>query len=231
MGAFVQSRSVDAGNVSSAALTFNSSTVSGNLATVAIQVGEQDDVVTSVTDNKGNTYTRRSFQPSTGAEAAVYIYDAKNIVGGASHQITVTLSTAKNLRFAIHEYSGADTTSPFDQVADDFGNSTTLSSGNLTTTQAMELLFCAGITRDGRTFTPDGTFTQREVIPAAANTRLVTQDRMVTAIGTYAGTFTLNSSNPWACALVSYKDSGVGHILFGQSASRGVGQGTFRGAH
>jgi hypothetical protein len=67
-------------------------------------------------------------------------YYAKNISGG-SITITVTLGSTFATDVRAYEWQGLDTAAPLDQATGATGASTTQSSGNVTTTQARELVF------------------------------------------------------------------------------------------
>ena len=78
------------------------------------------------------------------------IYYAKNVTGGSSF----TVSSSVGGSVSAHEYSGVATTSSLDVSAHQTGSSTTVTSGNATSTLAGELYFGVGwsiITNDGWT--------------------------------------------------------------------------------
>ena len=100
--------------------------------------------VSSITDSKGNTYTR-AVGPTAGTALTQSIYYAKNIAAG-SNTVTVTFNkTAAYPDVRVLEYSGADKTNPLDVTAGASG-SADRNSGTATTTSANEMVFGAGMT-------------------------------------------------------------------------------------
>jgi len=97
----------------------------------------------------------------------------------------------------IHEYSGADTSSPLDKDACNPQASVTnatnaVTSGNITTVSAKELLFGWG-NPDNGTLSAGTNFTLRQVSASGG----VTEDRIVTSTGTYAATETDNCDDTY----------------------------------
>jgi hypothetical protein len=109
--AHVQNASVEGGSLAaSQTATFGSSTSSGNLVAVTVAWGNSGgQTAPTISDNKGNTYTKLKEQSATASDA-VAIYVAKNITGGASHQVTATSNGGTAfISMGIIELSGADT--------------------------------------------------------------------------------------------------------------------------
>jgi hypothetical protein len=96
-------------------LSFLSSTTTGNLLIAVVHTNV--NTVTSVTDNKGNTWTLfRSLVNYVGSWSQ-YIYYCANAVGGATHTVSVNENaTGWNNFTAIHEFSGAAITSPIESA-------------------------------------------------------------------------------------------------------------------
>lgn len=96
-------------------VTYTSATTTGNLFVAVIQC----DVITinSVTDNLGNTWTLyRSIINYTGSWSQ-YIFYCANATGGVSDIVSVnTSATGWDVYAAIHEFSGAATSSPIEQA-------------------------------------------------------------------------------------------------------------------
>jgi hypothetical protein len=98
----------DTGNqTSTAALsdtaTFAGDTVSGRgvIVVFALKDGKR---VSTLTDNKGNTYTRVGFAVDV-SDAVVEMWYAQQITGGASHTLTVTYDAAANCVWGAIEVS------------------------------------------------------------------------------------------------------------------------------
>lgn len=137
------------GGSASLSVTFSSSTTSGNLIVVAF-AWDSNGTVSSVTDNKSNTYSAAgSVANNTNSSTSCMIYYAKNISGGASHQVTVTISASTTIRVAVAEYSGADTAAPLDQSAVGTGNTSSMVTSSVTLSANNELLACIGMISDG----------------------------------------------------------------------------------
>jgi hypothetical protein len=93
--------------------------------------------------------------------------------------------------------------SPFDRGTSASGNSSSASSGAVTTTTANELLFGAGTT--GGVFSAAGTdFTSRIItVPNGG----IGEDRLVTAIGSYAATAILSAPSFWVMQVATFKSA------------------------
>lgn len=115
-------------NPSSVALTFTSTTKQGNF----IFVGATTDTasttaVSAISDNFGNVYTK--IAGTIAGTGSIHRWYAKNIVGGASHAVTLTLTGTPDINVIVAEYSGVDRGSPLDVSAVATGSSTAVSSG------------------------------------------------------------------------------------------------------
>jgi hypothetical protein len=173
----------------------------GNLNAVAIQLSGTTNTVSSVTDSAGNTYTK-AIGPVRGSTATVYIYYAKNIASSAAGN-EVTVTTGSNTSYVwidLSEYRGLDTTSPVDGTpASGSGSTTAVATGSVTTTHACDVLYSATVT--------DGVVTA-----TGTNYRMrnqgwgnVVEDRVVSTTGSYTGTMTQQSTDPYVSALVAFK--------------------------
>lgn len=199
--AFVQSKTFPGNASTPNSVGFTNNVATGNSIIVATRNSTGSPSV-NVSDSLGNIYTEIGTTQTTPGGANLRLFYAKNIIGG---KCTVTLSWAggSSNRAQMAEYSGCDTTSPLDQTAKSSGTSTTPSSGNITTTVADELLFCAVATDGGNTFTAGTSFNLREV---AGDVAVQIEDRIVSATGTYAGTMTLTGGSAgWAAIVASFK--------------------------
>jgi hypothetical protein len=199
--AYVQHNAVDRGSTNPGTITFNSSSVSGNLIVVSFTLDRTDRTVTSITDNKSNSYTL-ALGPTDITNWRAYTYYASNITGGGSAiTITITLSGATNAYFEIFasEFSGLATASPLDQTSSATGTSTAINSGAKTTTQAAELIYGYAENNDNPHVTPP--LVQRENL----NNNFGTADRTVTATGTYSVAGTLDSAADWHCHMLTFK--------------------------
>ncbi len=175
----------------------------GNTNIVAISWYSTSATITSVTDNKGNTYQLAA--PLTHSSSMYQaIYYAKNInpAAAGSAIVSVTFSTAVQYPdIRVLEYSGIDTVNPVDATSSATGSGN-VTSGNITTTKPTELLFGAGATSG--LFTAPGTgYTQRIITNPDGD---IAEDRVVTSVGTYSATAT--QSGDEVMQIVAFKAAG-----------------------
>ncbi|MDQ2901392.1 MAG: hypothetical protein M3Y07_16580, partial [Acidobacteriota bacterium] len=104
------------------------------------------------------------------------------------------------------EYGGLSKTSPLDQTAHAQGGGSTPNSGaTATTVSANELVFAgAGFpySYSGTAAAGGGYALQQQ---DTATSRSVDEAEIVTATGSYAGAFNLNSSANWSAVLATFK--------------------------
>lgn len=165
---------------------FTSSVGNTNLIVVPVLIETDAETVSSVTDNKSNTYSQACAITRTGA-TRLEIWYAQNVTGGSSFTITVNV-TGGHKCISIHEYSGVATSNAFDAQA----TALSTDSGNVTTAVDDELLFGFG-----DRFTTVGAsgsgYTQRENF--AFNFGHATQDKLAGAAGTYNSTWANTQSS------------------------------------
>jgi chitodextrinase len=126
-------------------LTFPSSTVAGDLILVGFDF-DTNSTPSSVTDSQGNVFIEVGSQLTSPGGARSRVYFAKNIKGGPD---TVTINLSANsgwIELYLTEYSGVDKTNPVDAQAGASGNPGAVSSGNVTTTMAGDVIYgyCVG---------------------------------------------------------------------------------------
>jgi hypothetical protein len=189
---------------SSVAVAFPSTQTAGDLNVVAVGWGDTTSSVGSVTDSKGNTYTR-AVGPTTTTGLSQSVYYAKNIAAG-SNTVTVTFNQAAAYPdVRILEYSGLDPSTPLDVTAAAVGSGTSASSGSATTTAANELIFGAGSTA-GVAYTGAGTGFSARIINNFGN---IAEDKTVSSTGSNSATAP-NSSGNWVMQMATFKGSGQG---------------------
>lgn len=165
---------------------------------------------TSITDSLSHTYLDSIpiFQTNGGTSQALGIQQyAANITGGTVN-FTITGSTTILPTIVCKEISGVLTTGVLDQTnyEDTATGSTGLSSGNITTTQASEILLGGGVLSDcagsSCTFAATAGWSEDENIPFTPGSEmgLISASRVVSSTGTYA--FSYNGSESQAGALV-----------------------------
>lgn len=200
---FVQGRSneITTGTVNN--LAFTNTNATGNLSVVYVLWGNTSAV--TITDSAGNAYAAAGPRTSwgTGNGWSSQTFYAKNIAAGAN---TVTATFSANIsstssKFGIiyiHEYAGIDKTNPLDVAITATGTTSAMSSGTITTTNANDLIFGGGGSKNTVTAAGSG-FTNR--MNTYGNR---TEDRTVTTTGSYAATATQNS-NLWVMDMVAFR--------------------------
>ncbi len=187
-------------------LAFGSPSTSGNLIVVGVKWGDQTISVSSITDNKGNTYTSAVGPTNwSGTAKRAQVFYAKDIVGGGSPiTITVTLSATPTSSFYIFqlEYADADLNSPLDVTSAAIGTSLSLSSGTVTNNYANELIFGFAIADTG-TLSAGSGYTARSTL----NGNLVEDQTEVTP-GPIAAMATNSVSSNWFMQMATFRPGG-----------------------
>jgi glucose/arabinose dehydrogenase len=185
---------------------FSSSVTNGNLISVWIWYNSNARAVSSVTDTKGNTYTR-AVGPTTGTGAMSNwrqeIWYAKNVTGGTSLAVTATFNGTFSAEKAItaHEYSGLDIANPIDATTSAVTTGTNGSTAAIATHFANDLVFGTAL-MEGSATAGSG-FTRRSSIM-----NNVTEDKIASTIGAYAVSVT-NSSQVTILGMVAFKATGA----------------------
>jgi glucose/arabinose dehydrogenase len=200
--AFVQARASEINSGSTNSRAFNSPNTAGDLIVVYVIWNNTGAVTFS--DSRGNSYASATARITWGGNWSAQVFYAKNVLGG-SNTVTATFGTAITSfgTMYIHEYSRLDKVNPVDVTASAIGSTAAMSSGNVTTTNANDLLFAPGasinnVNQGGTGYTTRST---------AFGNR--TQDRTVTTTGSYAGTARQNG-NAWVMQLVAFRaDAGT----------------------
>ena len=195
----------------SIAVTFASASTSGNLIVVHVDWDNQARSVTSVTDNKGNTYARISGPTNwNGANYRAELWYAYNIIGGGGAiKVTATLSGAPTsfTQMYISEYSGIlSVADPLDKSAVATGATLAVSSGFQTTTYNHELIYGASIGASGN-LTKGGTFTLR----SGANNNII-EDKNAAGTGSFDANFTSASGN-WIAQMATFISTSSNFLL------------------
>ncbi len=199
--AFVQSNSgpatIQASNTT-VAVTYPVAQTAGDMNIVVIGWGDTTSTISSVTDNKLNSYTL-AVGPTTGTGLRQSIYFAPNIAGGST---TVTVKFNQAAAYPdvrILEYSGLDPSAPLDKTVGAAGTGTAANSGSVSTTAASELIFGAGTS--GSSFTTAGSGFTTRMINLYGN---IAEDKTVNATGSYNATAT-DRSGVWAMQVATFR--------------------------
>jgi hypothetical protein len=189
-------------------VTYTAAQAAGDLNVIAVGWNDSTATVSSVTDTKGNVYTRAVGPTAISGLESQSIYYAKNIAAAAAgaNSVTVTFSVAAAFPdIRILEYNGADPTNPVDVTAAASGDSATSSSGAVTTTNATDLIFGANIVQTSTTGPGTG-FTSRMLTSPDGD---IAEDEMVTATGSYSATAALTSGQ-WIMQMVAFRTPASG---------------------
>jgi hypothetical protein len=180
----------------------------GNLLVVFVGLVSSTATVSSIADTAGNTYTYVASIVYS-AYYRIECWYAKNITGNANNVVTVTYSASVTYRtITVDQYSGCDPSAPLDQYNTGSGNSAAPTTGNITTTSADEVLV-AGVHLDAnKTITAGANYTKRTLTDPAPSFG-ASEDRIVSATGTYNATFSLNSAAGWVIIVASFKAAAV----------------------
>ncbi|MDD1670920.1 MAG: DUF2341 domain-containing protein, partial [Methanomicrobiales archaeon] len=199
--AYVQSKSQRFPNGMTAAITLPGTSIAGDLMILNILFSPQSLSVSSVSDSKSNAYTLIAGPTNVGGWGKGYTYYAKNIAGGDTITIIVTLSggfTSGVFDLFALEYSGVNTASPLDQTSVGTGNSTALDSGSKTITSAPSLIY--GFGADDGTCLADSPYTNREILHGQC-----AADQTVSSTGSYHVTATQNIIGQWFLQMSTFK--------------------------
>jgi hypothetical protein len=189
-------------------VVYTSAQTAGDLNVVVVGWNDSTATVTSVQDSKGNVYTRAVGPTIVSGTLSQSIYYAKGIASAAAGTNTVTVSFSAAAAYPdirILEYFGADPNNPVDVTAANSGNSTSSSSGAVTTTNANDLIFGANIVTS-LTSGPGTGFTSRILTSPDGD---IAEDQMVSTTGSYSATAPL-SSGVWIMQMVAIRASGAG---------------------
>src|SRR5262249_46805707 len=172
------------------------------------------------TDSAGNTYTidvnATNGSGTNGVRAALF---SARVTAAIPTGGTITVPHPSDDRRAMNgmRAAGARSPHPVDQTAAGAGTGPAVSSGNVTTTVADELLVgaVAAESKKDTLLVPGAGFTQLQS-ENSGNSGNQTDNvttyaiyRIVNAIGTYAGGGTLTQSRLWAVPFAAYKASPV----------------------
>jgi hypothetical protein len=203
--AVVQSTNAMGSAVTLVQSAFPSANTGGNLILALVRMSSTSQTVT-VTDSAGNVYSDAVAQIQTSDGHQLHLFYAKNIAGG-SNTVTATFSATNNHPWlAIYEYRGLSATSPLDRTSAAQGTSTVVSSGSTPVTSSANELVFAGLglpSGYSGTVTVGSGFVLGE--QSTSTSPGATETALVTATGSYAGTFALSSSTNWSALVATFK--------------------------
>jgi hypothetical protein len=203
--ALVQSANAMGSGVISVQAAFPGANTAGNLILAFVRISTTSQTVT-MTDTAGNVYAEAVGQTQTSDGHQLHLFYAKNVAGGAN-TVSATFSGTNNHPWlAIYEYRGLSATSPLDRTSAAQGTAAAVSSGATGITSSANELVFAGV---GLPSSYSGTETAGTgFILGQKNTSTspgATESALVTATGSYAGTFALNSTTNWSALVATFK--------------------------
>jgi hypothetical protein len=184
-------------------VTLSQAQIAGNLNVVVVGWNDASATVASVTDTKGNIYTRAVGPTILPGMMSQSIYYAKNIAAAAAGANTVTVRfniPAFYPDIRVVEYSGLDKVNPVDVAAVGMGSGSPSASASVTTTNANNLLFGAN-TVSAVTLGAGAAFTTRTITLPNGD---IAQDRVVTSVGSYSSTAPVDAGS-WVMQIVAFK--------------------------
>jgi hypothetical protein len=205
----LQANAVEGMAVRSLSVAFPSANTQGNLIIAFVRMSTTGQTVT-LTDSAGNPYALAVTQAQSTDGHQVYVFYAKNIVGGAN-KVTATFSSTNNHPWlAIYEYNGLSATNPLDQTAHAMGAGAGANSGaTATTTSANELIFAAtGLPAGYKgTVTPGSGYVLLQ--QDTGTSRGANEAVVMSSTGSYSGTFSLGPGTNWSAVVATFAPAGT----------------------
>jgi fibronectin type 3 domain-containing protein len=180
---------------------------SGNLNVVVVGWNSATGQVASVTDTRGNPYTR-AVGPTAAGFGTQSIYYSPSIQPAAANANSVIVTFAAAVPYAdirIAEYSGIVGTDPVDVVAAATGSGTSSATGTVTTANPTDLIVGANLVTS-YTSAPGASFTSRVITAPDGD---ILEDRIVAAVGTYNASASILSGD-WIMQMVAFKAGSAG---------------------
>jgi hypothetical protein len=199
--------SADYGTVSTPqTLIFGSAITAGSTILVCVRgSGSFTGSTLSVTDDKSNSYTLDTSMPAISGTGSLFLYRASNVTGGGT-TLTITPGTSTSLRVAGYEISGLAASSPLDKTAHASGNSISLASGSITTTQANEFVLGCLMTGNDIGSNPmtAGSGWTSDININTTNAILLAESQIVSSTGTFNATASIGTADTWGALVASY---------------------------
>ena len=200
---FVQVRAKEVKSGTTNSLAFSSANTAGNLIVVYAIWSNTGSV--TVSDSRGNAYATAAARTTWGGTWSSQVFYARNVAAGTNTVTAHPCHRRQLVQCHLHpRVLGNRQGQPRRRHRVGIGTGSAMNSGSVTTTNAEDLLFAAGASSAKITAGATG-YTTRST---AFGNR--TQDRRVTATGSYNATGT-QSGNAWVMQLVAFKaDPGTG---------------------
>lgn len=200
--------------VNTGTAVYNNPTVNGNTLVAWISSWGSGQQVTSITDNFGNTWQRfGTVNQAAGNNETLECWYSKNIIGGSTHTMTITMANVENIGADLFEYSSNVGTVDVDQgtFTATGTTGTTATSGAITPSQNNAILNAGGTDSRAATTTvvAGSGYTLRGMAGTANNSvRIYGEDRTLATAASSTATFTsLQSGSRWVISLISLKET------------------------
>lgn len=195
-----------------ASTTFTSTPATNDLIIASVGTFYNGTTTLKAYDNKGNAYTDLAGQGgnvllASGTHFGVDLFYAVAATSSATFKVSVSSTQSGSIySMIILEYSGAATTNLLDKNATSTNAaSTTISTGNITTTSTGEL-YVAVQTHGGSpvTTSPGVGWSDHHIVTEDQNNYvpLSTEDQLGPASGTYNGKFTMSGSAQTSAGII-----------------------------
>jgi chitodextrinase len=202
---FLQANSTSpAASLATVSVKYTLAENAGDFNVVVVGWNDTSANVTSVTDSKGNSYSRAVGPTALSGVFSQSIYYATNIAAAAAGSNTVTVNfspSAVNPDLRILEYQGIAHSGPVDVTTAATGTSTTSSTGSVNITNAGDLLIGANLVTF-LTAGPGPGYVQRSLTAPDGD---IVEDRVVITPGSYSASAPLQISCGWLMQLVAFK--------------------------
>lgn len=190
---------------STVTVPFPGAQTAGNLNVVIVGWNDAGTQVSSVTDSLGNTY-RLAVGPtriSGGISQSIYYGIISQSAGGANAVRVTFTSGATYPDIRVLEYSGVNTSTPLDAVAQGSGNSNFSNTASLTTTKTNDILVSAN-TVFTLTSSPGTSFTQRMLTQPDGD---LAEDSVLTAADSYSASAPLAAPGIWVMQAAAFQSA------------------------
>ncbi len=203
----VQQNAAPGSFTTSVPVAFPGASTAGNLIVVFVRMSHSSNSVLlpTITDTLHNSYSLALSRIQTTDGHEVALFYAVSSASGAN-TVTATFPASNNHPYvAINEYIGVRTTNPLDRTMSAQGSSNSPNSGSTATTTNANELVVAGMGLPS-------SYTGTEALGAGfsnlqmnnSGSAAADESMIVSAIGTYNGTFALGSSANWSALVATF---------------------------
>jgi hypothetical protein len=183
----------------SISVTFTNTPTSGNFLIAIVGVGN----ATITAPSGWSTAINEGGTSSSPGQAILY-----KVAGTSeSKTVTVAVSGTSYIGLQIFEYQNVTPTSPVDAVSSKTGTGTSITTNNVSTSQANDLIIVGVVTNASTSFSSwTNSFTEQNDFQRSGYRTFAGADRSVTSVGTYSSGATAGASGAWRTQVVAFKD-------------------------